>query len=536
MSKWSALLLAGVIAAVAATAGVSVGRRTSVAAFTPPAVSGIPVYVAGSTSEVCRLTGAGAAGHDGVLRTARKYGLVSADHGYSFRDGGRLVFLFGDAQPTLTFPVASTTSNTDRWAHDGDDSDPRSYVNDAIGSASPRRPRSGCPRLTFARQTAATGGAHRAYVNPHVIISEPGGPGNEVSLRGNESPVSGITEHGVTYVVFKTNNPNQCPKPPPSHLPADGCLAPKPVGSDYSSVMARLVTGRGVVPDTFRYLYTLSGPRAVPAPQVLSLIGCPQPGRFVNVALANGPGHSLYMWGTSGGLPPDAYGDGCSTPEYNDHSHAYLARIPQSQIGASGQDGGNAPPAAIQYLSGTGTDGRPEWSGRESAATPLFSDGMPCAAELGVQFNSGLHRWMMLYNCKDNRPGHPNGIWMRTAPEPWGPWTSQPQTILNPDPSTHLGFCWLIHQSKGCPPSDPNPGGSEQGTYYGPYLVPGWTTRQDTEVGSTQTGIEHYVESTFYYTLDTFDPYGQWIMKSTVRQLIGYTRPAPPGCAGTTCT
>jgi hypothetical protein len=47
-----------------------------------------------------------------------------------------------------------------------------------------------------------------------------------------------------------------------------------------------------------------------------------------------------------------------------------------------------------------------------------------------------------------------------------------------------------------------------KGSYYGPYIVPGWTTVESPEAG--------VVTTTFYYTLDTFNPYGQWIMKSSI--------------------
>lgn len=329
------------------------------------------------------MTGSGAAaGSGGVPQTASRYGLVSGDHGYSFLDGGKLMFLFGDAAPMMTFPLGSTISNLDRWPYDSSVTDPRSFGNDAIATASSVRPAFGCPTLTFDTQTPPSAGVPEPYANPHVIIRSPGGPGNEVSLRDNESPVSGIVENGTTYVIFKTDNP-------------------------------------------------------------------------------------------------------------------------------------------------------------ETSAKALFDDPTPCAAELGVEYGASIQRWMMLYNCKDHTRGHPAGIWMRTAPNPWGPWSAA-TTILNPDPSTHLGYCWLIHQLKGCPPHAPNPPKSSttKGTYYGPYFVAPWTTSTSKSVGTRSTGVIRTVTTTFYYTLDTFSPYGQWIMRSRVSEAVQYTPPIPPvrqpGC-GTKC-
>lgn len=544
----------GILLVVASAAGLalvpaasSVGvERTTVL---PKPSNDTPEWISNSTAELCRLTGPGAATIHGQLATAVGYGLIMGDHGYSFTYDGKLVFLFGDAKATAYFPIASKATaavNSGRWSTDARQGDARSYTNDAIATASATRPPSSkCPTLTLATQNASTGGAVGAYVNEHVVISGVGGPGKEVSLRGNESPVSGITENGVMYVLFKTNNPNQCPQAQPGSKPP-GCLDPKgPAGASYSSVIARLDQGNGVPPDTFQYLYTLSGPPAVPAPATLSLDPCPTPGRFVNVAMANGNDGYVYLWGTSGGLAPGEDGNKCSSAEYQDHSDVYLARIPQSQLGAAGQSGGDAPPTAIQYLTGVRGSGVPAWTSagsaedNESAASALFTNGTtPCMAELGVQWNASLKRWMMLYNCKDSTPQNPAGIWMRTAPEPWGPW-SAPQTILNPAPGTHLGFCWLIHQQSGCPRGAPNPPQSGKsgagGAYYGPYFVDGWTTSAEQTTGDPETGEVHYVDSTFYYTLDTYDPYGQWIMHSTVQEPTGYTPPTHHTCTGTKC-
>ena len=76
----------------AGLAGAPGTGRASVAAQ-PMAPSN---YLAGSTKEVCPLTG------HGETQTAVRFGLEAADHGYSFRYQGKLWFLFGDAQPPLS--------------------------------------------------------------------------------------------------------------------------------------------------------------------------------------------------------------------------------------------------------------------------------------------------------------------------------------------------------------------------------------------------------------------------------------------------
>jgi hypothetical protein len=107
----------------------------------------------------------------------------------------------------------------------------------------------------------------------------------------------------------------------------------------------------------------------------------------------------------------------------------------------------------------------------------------------------------MLYGCSDSTPGHPPGIWMRTAPQPWGPW-SEPQTI--------------------------DTGGGP----YAPYLVPGWITGTPATTTARPT-------STFYYTVSSFKPYGVVIRQSTIDYgtVLGTPgKPGKPGCTGTKCT
>jgi len=89
---------------------------------------------------------------------------------------------------------------------------------------------------------------------------------------------------------------------------------------------------------------------------------------------------------------------------------------------------------------------------------------------------------------------------MRTAPQPWGPW-SAPQTIFNP--TRDHGYCHFIDS-----PTCKGRYHVKTGGDYGPYFIPGFT-------GGT-LGVGGPVRSIFYYTLDTFHPYGEVIMTTTV--------------------
>lgn len=302
------------------------------------------------------------------------------------------------------------------------------------------------------------------------------------------------------YVTFKTNNPDSVPKCP-TPIPA-GCL-----GSRYSSVMG-VLDDPGPSPTNLQFtgLYTLSGPApstlsgpssAPPTPKAVS-VALHSPGLFVNNSIATGTDGYIYIWGSAGGLqdktnpakPSCEYGlEQCSR-----HSPVYLARIPVGMIARASGDGR---PADIQYFDKTSF--APVGS-LESVATPLFTDSPPCVGELGVEYDPYVGSWVMLYNCADNTPEHPPGIWMRTAPQPWGPW-SAPQTI------------------------------DHGGGPYAPYFIAGWTTGTSATAAAAAT-------STFYYTVSSFKPYGVVIMKTTVKW--GYPlplppKPAPPSCKGTKC-
>ena len=283
-------------------------------------------------------------------------------------------------------------------------------------------------------------------------------------------------------------------------------------------------TGKGVA---FTGLYDLSSPSPTKprySPTCQTKHPSQDAARLVNVQMANGTDGYLYIWGTEGGAN-------------DNHSPVYLARMLASKI-ATGK--------GIAYWDhGSFVAGKHR--GTQPNATPLFTDSPdPCVAQLGIQHNPYLNEWIMLYRCNEADPpaGLPNGIYMRTAPNPWGPWSS-PTTIFNPapDPATRSGFCYFIYskETKANPdgsPKCPDPVFDQkslagehhrQGGYYGPYFVANWTT-------GTHATASTRASTTIYYTLDTFDPYGQLIMRSTILGPPLPSRPTVPPCKGTTCT
>lgn len=437
--------------------------------------------------------GSGSGRHKATeTQTQTSFGWVAADLGYSFTFDRELWFLFGDSHATKDFPDGNPKfPNTENRFGTSSSSpyDANSYDNDSMGYTT--QTAIGCPTLQAVQQPpmGATGPtvAAGAYTNPTLTYQ-----GQSVSLRTDETPDAGVDVGGQMYVTFTTNNPN---------TNCDNCHGA--LGASYTSVMGRLDDPAPHPTNLdFTGLYTLSGPPpgtlsgpgSTSVPSSTKAAALRSPGVFTHNAIAAAPDGYIYIWGASGG-GQNTSKTGCThgLTQCGRRSAVYLARIPSSLI-ATANDGR---PAAIQYYDGTSF--APAGSA-ESVATPLFSDTPhPCVGELGVEYDPAIADWVMLYNCSDRAPGHPPGIWMRTAPQPWGPW-SEPHTI-----------------DTGNGP-------------YAPYLVPGWIT------GTAATATAR-ATSTFYYTVSSFKPYGVSIMRTTVEYGTPVLPPKPgkPGCTGTKC-
>jgi hypothetical protein len=155
----------------------------------------------------------------------------------------------------------------------------------------------------------------------------------------------------------------------------------------------------------------------------------------------------------------------------------------------------------------------------EKNAQPIFHDSVPgpggsmvvsdAMSEVGVEWNPFVHRWVMIYNCLNNTSANPRGIYMRFSERPWGPWTD-PQTIFNPVRDS--GYCYFMHRAVNAqtPNACDNLCGPDRladpGGEYGPYFISRFTT------GDSLLGT-----STFYFTLDTWNPYTQVIMKASIK-------------------
>ncbi len=417
------------------------------------------VYVKGSTQKVCQLTGEKDKEFNisTLSQTTSRYGLTATDRGYSFGHDGKIFFLFGDSSPSDTFQnKPNGQSDPPRTPND----------NDAIAFV-PDTSTGPCLMLNF---TVDSIGAFR---NPVVLDSN---GDTAITLRTNETPIAGISDSGRMFVIFGTDNFLSNP--------------PGDTGSPGGGATRTVVAVSDDDGNTFRYLYNFSK-----APGA----------KFIMTAIAAGPDGYLYFWGT--------HGDSLFRK-----SPPFLARKP---VGAMSDS------TAIEYLNSVNPDGTPVFMAGEGNATALFHDYVPdslgvpqladCMGEVGVEWNPYVHRWIMLYNSSNNTPANPRGIWMRLAPEPWGPW-SAPETIFNPDSDN--GLCYFIHRAVTInkPLCDSLSSANRlaiQGSDYAPYFISQFTT-----------GDPVRSSSTFYYTMSTWNPYEVVIMKSTV-QLSAASDTAP---------
>lgn len=182
-------------------------------------------------------------------------------------------------------------------------------------------------------------------------------------------------------------------------------------------------------------------------------------------------------------------------------SNVYLAAMPADLI---------ATKSTLRYLTGFIGDS-PVWGTDEAAALALFNH--TTVGEFSCCWISQLGKWVMLYNS-----GSPRGITMRTADNPWGPWSAG--TVIL-EPWGDGGYARFMHVSwSGWGRFDAfhdglMGGANVWGGEYGPYLIPRFT-----KVDSAGCQL--------YYTMSTWNPY-QVIL---VRSEVGAPITAPPAASG----
>jgi hypothetical protein len=152
----------------------------------------------------------------------------------------------------------------------------------------------------------------------------------------------------------------------------------------------------------------------------------------------------------------------------------------------------------IRYFQGTTADGVPRWSEHERDAAALFHHDV--VGELSVAYCPPVARYVMLYNST-----RPRGIAMRSAPQPWGPW-SDVNIIFHPGKDRGYGhFMHIPDIFRTTPDGLHDPGRTEDpGGEYGPYIMARFTTGDSTSCR-------------IFYTMSTWNPYQVVVMRSELR-------------------
>ncbi len=179
-----------------------------------------------------------------------------------------------------------------------------------------------------------------------------------------------------------------------------------------------------------------------------------------------------------------------------EHADIYLAATPLDALRRGDR-------SAVRFLAGAA--GGYTWSTEEADAVALFEiehgpgpgvmSEVPHGWGFGeplVTFDPTLDLWLVTYNSARTT------IRLRTAPEPWGPWSG---SVVLFDPRVDYGKGPAYGRFVGDDRTERLGG---QGELYGPYLIPRFTEVRDD--GTVD----------LYWLLSTWQPYTVVLMKSTV--------------------
>ena len=299
--------------------------------------------------------------------------------------------------------------------------------------------------LAYTTDTTAANGLHLQFIHDatgaYKPIIIPG-----VSHQDFEVPMAGVSVDGKMYIYQTTDSTH-----------GDGW-------TDMGRSVAAVSTDDG---QTFKYLYDLSRQK------------------FINVSITQVDSANWNGLPQKQGAGLVMFGSG----KYR-KSNVYLAFQPSAEINS---------PSSLRYWAGLDRAGQPIWDGHEGAAKFLFDQ--PCVGEFSVSYNQFIRKWIMLYNCDMT---HLRGINLRTADQPWGPW-SEPQIIFQP--WDDKGYCYFMHTSWTFRKCDQVHGAGLENVWggeYGPYQFSDFATGGDSA-------------TTIYFTMSTWNPYTVVLMKAGLR-------------------
>jgi hypothetical protein len=290
----------------------------------------------------------------------------------------------------------------------------------------------------------------------YLTVQPPG-----ISMGAFEVPTAGLSLNGQMYVIVDTEH-----------------------SQDWRTDRAVLTrVSFPITPTGFKPLRTISR-----RPE----------GKFIKMSLHTQPGAISGL--PDGGPFVLTWGTG-----YYRHSELYLSIVPEAQF-----EGGQG----VLYYAGLDARGAPHWEPRESAATPILTNGT--LGDVSVSWCPELALWLMTY---DSRAPAQAGILFSYATTPWGPW-SAPQVLFNAQRDGALGK--FIHDP-GIRPDDGLAGpvigkgqkdpSAVHGGAYAPYVIERWTRIRRTAKGARELDL--------YYVLSTWNPYVVVLMSSHLQISTG---------------
>jgi hypothetical protein len=209
--------------------------------------------------------------------------------------------------------------------------------------------------------------------------------------------------------------------------------------------------------------------------------------------------NTVWVWGK-----PNFY----SNASRAGRSELYLAKASSPQTTG---------PISLLYYAANGT-----WSSLQTDAIPLSASGGwedGAAGDMGITYLAGRKQWVMFYGggvppvwaaafggvIRDSTNLSPTdgSIKMRTAPDPWGPW-SPPQVILAPtDPIIFSTFCNFL-TGASCNPATFPAFQNTPGALYASQIVEEW---DQSDAGTADLG----------WFVSLWDPYQVQQMKTHIQ-------------------
>ncbi len=440
--------------------------------------------VLGASGKVCQLTGETDwfGGQPTNAKTLTNYGLKGVDLGFPVEsDTGQLLFLFGDTDPNdhpNTNPQPPPTVPPD----------------DAVGFTTRITPPDAATCLDMKLFTPLAGTLSRPRVMPAI-------------QQGSFNvPTGGIDVLGQLYAFFWTNHcvfpdpvlPNSAA---PLTLPPQGPLCLEfalnnSIGlgiltaatSSSKPVTWAQVSPQPILPNGFVYVTAAQPPvrRLFPIPRGHGRLAPPPPIPVFGVARYRASIPYLAL------APRRSFGDVTSWSFYAGTNAQGPTWVSYSQWQSGQMNGQWAPPAGAELYA-------------NSPNANSNTQDERCVGEHSVTWNEPLGVWLMLYSCGSAE------VEARTAPQPWGPWSS-PTVILSAvqDPTLN---CTLFWDWKGG--ACPSPLKSQQipsltfGYFYAPYVLSRFT--KSVPVASPLKSAQ------IYWLLSTWDPYQVTVMQTTLQ-------------------